>query len=54
MRNYNVRFAHGPHELRIARFVYPGSHRYDYEVRMNSSNTSSSSCRRVGYLEEFC
>uniref|UniRef100_A0A915Q874 C3H1-type domain-containing protein n=1 Tax=Setaria digitata TaxID=48799 RepID=A0A915Q874_9BILA len=42
-------FAHGPHELRIARFVYPGLHPYDYEVRMNSANTLSSS-----YGRRFC
>ncbi|VDK52456.1 unnamed protein product [Gongylonema pulchrum] len=28
-------FAHGPHELRIARFVYPSVYPYDYEVRMD-------------------
>ncbi|VBB35190.1 unnamed protein product [Acanthocheilonema viteae] len=39
-------FAHGPHELRIARFVYPGLHPYDYEVRMNTPNTLSSSYGR--------
>ncbi|VDO52157.1 unnamed protein product [Onchocerca flexuosa] len=41
MQNY-VRFAHGPQELRIACFVYPGLHPYDYDVRMNSPNTLSS------------
>ncbi|VDM96368.1 unnamed protein product [Thelazia callipaeda] len=39
-------FAHGPHELRIARFVYPGLHPYDYEIRMNSSNTLTPSYAR--------
>ncbi|VDM94133.1 unnamed protein product [Onchocerca ochengi] len=35
-------FAHGSHELRNARFVYPGFHPLDYEVRMNSPNMLSS------------
>ncbi|VDM92233.1 unnamed protein product [Onchocerca ochengi] len=35
-------FAHGPHELRIARFVYPGLHPYDYEIHMNSPKMLSS------------
>ncbi|VDO42252.1 unnamed protein product [Onchocerca flexuosa] len=35
-------FAHGVHELRIASFVYPGLHRHDYEVRMNSANRLAS------------
>ncbi|KAK6103268.1 Zinc finger C-x8-C-x5-C-x3-H type (and similar) family protein [Brugia pahangi] len=47
-------FAHGPHELRIARFVYPGLHPYDYEIRMNTPNNtlSSSSARRFWNLEQ--
>ncbi|EJW87512.1 hypothetical protein WUBG_01579 [Wuchereria bancrofti] len=46
-------FAHGPHELRIARFVYPGLHPYDYEIRMNPPNTLSSSYgRRFWNLEQ--
>lgn len=54
-KNDNFRFAHGPHELRIARFVYPGLHPYDYEVRMNSSNTLSSPYGRVRFsFKKFC
>uniref|UniRef100_A0A7I4K5U1 Bm10366; C3H1-type domain-containing protein n=1 Tax=Brugia malayi TaxID=6279 RepID=A0A7I4K5U1_BRUMA len=47
-------FAHGPHELRIARFVYPGLQPYDYEIRMNTPNNtlSSSSARRFWNLEQ--
>ncbi|VDK80124.1 unnamed protein product [Litomosoides sigmodontis] len=46
-------FAHGPHELRIARFVYPGLQPYDYEVRMNSPNPLSSPYgRRFWNLEQ--
>ncbi|MCP9261306.1 hypothetical protein DINM_004682 [Dirofilaria immitis] len=46
-------FAHGPHELRIARFVYPGLNPYDYEVRMTSPNTLSSPYgRRFWNLEQ--
>uniref|UniRef100_A0A0R3RWS8 C3H1-type domain-containing protein n=1 Tax=Elaeophora elaphi TaxID=1147741 RepID=A0A0R3RWS8_9BILA len=46
-------FAHGPHELRIARFVYPGLHPYDYEVRMNTPNTLSSCYgRRLWNMEQ--
>ncbi|CAG9533704.1 unnamed protein product [Cercopithifilaria johnstoni] len=46
-------FAHGPHELRIARFVYPGLHPYDYEVRMNTPNALSSIYgRRLWNMEQ--